>query len=148
MSDTIAATFEVIDERFAACRGDSRIERLYDGCRWAEGPVYVPAGRYVLWSDIPNDRMLRWDETTGHVGVFRQPSGFSNGNILDGQGRLLTCEHGNRRVTHRNSAHAAAIHGWSPASTGRDGSRVPSMTDRSPSLLIASTESGSTVRTT
>lgn len=99
MPETIAARFEVIDERFAACRGDSRIERLYDGCRWAEGPVYVPAGRYVVWSDIPNDRMLRWDEMTGNVGPFREPAGYSNGNTLDAQGRLVTCEHGNRRVS-------------------------------------------------
>ena len=99
MPETIAARFEALDERFAVCRGDSRIERLYDGCRWAEGPVYVPAGRYVLWSDIPNDRMLRWDELTGNVGVFRQPAGFSNGNTLDRQGRLVTCEHGTRRVS-------------------------------------------------
>lgn len=98
-SETIPAKFEVIDERFADCRGDSRIERLYDGCRWAEGPVYVPAGRYVLWSDIPNDRLLRWDEMTGAVGVFREPSGFANGHTLDGRGRLVSCEHGNRRVT-------------------------------------------------
>ncbi len=99
MPETIAARFEVIDERFAACRGDSRIERLYDGCRWAEGPVYVPAGRYVVWSDIPNDRMLRWDEMTGNVGPFREPAGYSNGNTLDAQGRLVTCEHRNRRVS-------------------------------------------------
>ena len=97
--ETIAARFEVLDDRFAACRGDSRFERLYDGCRWAEGPVYVPAGRYVVWSDVPNDRMLRWDEMSGHVGLFRQPAGFTNGNTLDGQGRMVTCEHGNRRVT-------------------------------------------------
>jgi gluconolactonase len=99
MSETIAAQFEVLDERFRSCRGDSRIERLYDGCRWAEGPVYVPAGRYVVWSDIPNDRMLRWDEMTGNVGVFRSPAGYSNGNMLDRQGRLISCEHGNRRVS-------------------------------------------------
>ena len=99
MPETIAAQFEVLDDRFAACRGDSRIERLYDGCRWAEGPVYVPAGRYVVWSDIPNDRMLRWDEMTGNVGVFRQSAGYSNGNTLDREGRLVTCEHGNRRVS-------------------------------------------------
>ena len=97
--ETIAAHFEVLDDRFAGCRGDSRIERLYDGCRWAEGPVYVPAGRYVVWSDIPNDRMLRWDEMTGNVGEFRQPAGHSNGNTLDREGRLVTCEHGNRRVS-------------------------------------------------
>lgn len=113
MPETIAARFELIDERFAVCRGDSRIERLYDGCRWAEGPVYVPAGRYVVWSDIPNDRMLRWDETTGNVGVFRQPAGFSNGNTLDRQGRLVTCEHGNRRVSrteHDGSVTVVAAH--------------------------------------
>ena len=99
MPDTIEAHFEDIDESFEASRGDSRIERLYDGCRWAEGPVYVPAGRYVVWSDIPNDRMLRWDEMTGNVGVFREPAGYSNGNTLDGQGRLITCQHGTRCVT-------------------------------------------------
>ena len=76
-----------------------RVEQLHGGCRWAEGPAYVPAGRYLVWSDIPNDRMLRWDETTGAVGVFRQPAGYPNGSTLDGLGRLVTCEHGNRRVT-------------------------------------------------
>ncbi len=111
--ETIAAQFEVLDDRFAGCRGDSRIERLYDGCRWAEGPVYVPAGRYVLWSDIPNDRMLRWDEMTGSVGVFREPAGYSNGNTLDREGRLVTCEHGNRRVSrteHDGSISVLASH--------------------------------------
>ena len=99
MAETIAAQLEVLDERFRSCRGDSRVERLYDGCRWAEGPVYFPAGRYLVWSDIPNDRMLRWDETTGNVGVFRQPAGYSNGNTVDREGRMVSCEHGNRRVT-------------------------------------------------
>lgn len=75
------------------------IATLYDGCRWAEGPCYVPAGRYLLFNDIPEDRMLRWDEVTGAVGVFRQPSGYANGNTLDRSGRLVTCEQGNRRVT-------------------------------------------------
>jgi gluconolactonase len=98
-SETVPAVFEVIDERFTVVRGDSRIERLFEGCRWAEGPVYVPAGRYVVWSDIPNDRMLRWDEMSGNVGLFRDPAGYSNGNTLDREGRLVTCEHGNRRVT-------------------------------------------------
>lgn len=88
MGDTIATRFEVVDPRFRA-GGDDRVERLFDGCRWAEGPVYVPAGRYLLWNDIPNDRMLRWDETTGTVWVFRSPSGYANGGTLDGQGRLL-----------------------------------------------------------
>jgi gluconolactonase len=100
MADQEIATYEVLDDRFRPCaNGDVRIEKLHGGCRWAEGPVYVPAGRYLVWSDIPNDRMLRWDETTGSVGVFRQPAGYANGGTLDGAGRLLTCEQGNRRVT-------------------------------------------------
>ncbi len=77
----------------------ARVEKLFEGCRWAEGPAYVPAGRYLVWSDIPNDRMLRYDETNGAVGVFREPAGYPNGNTIDLQGRLVTCEHGNRRVT-------------------------------------------------
>jgi gluconolactonase len=82
------------------CVADSaRLDRLYDSCRWAEGPAYFPAHRYVVWSDIPNDRMLRWDEVTGMVGEFRAPAGFSNGNTLDREGRLVSCEHGNRRVS-------------------------------------------------
>jgi len=100
MADPEVATYEVLDDRFRPCtNGDVRIEQLHGGCRWAEGPVYVPAGRYLLWSDIPNDRILRWDETTGSVGVFRQPAGYANGGTLDAAGRLVTCEHGNRRVT-------------------------------------------------
>ncbi len=92
--------YEVLDERFAACvRRTAQVERLHTGCRWCEGPAYVPAGRYLLWSDIPNDRMLRWDECTGHVGVFRSPAQYSNGNTIDRQGRLVTCEHGARRVS-------------------------------------------------
>ena len=75
------------------------MEGLYTGGRWTEGPVYFPAGRYLVFSDIPNDRMLRWDETTGAVGVFRQPAGYANGHTVDRQGRLVSCEHGNRRVT-------------------------------------------------
>jgi gluconolactonase len=95
----VVEPYEVIDERFLPLRGDVRVEHHYDGCRWAEGPVYVPAGRYLAWSDIPGDRLLRWDETTGAVGVFREQAGYPNGNALDQQGRLLTCEHGNRRIT-------------------------------------------------
>ncbi len=99
MTDDIPARFEALDERFAAIGGDSWIERLHRGARWAEGPVYFPAGRFVAWSDIPNDRMLRWDEMTGAVGPFRTPSGYVNGNTLDRQGRLISCEHGGRRVS-------------------------------------------------
>ena len=92
--------YDVMDERFKPCTfGDKRLETLYAGCRWAEGPVYFPAGRFLLWSDIPNDRLLRWDETTGTVGVFRCPAGFPNGNTIDSHGRLVSAEQGNRRVT-------------------------------------------------
>ncbi|WP_405620805.1 SMP-30/gluconolactonase/LRE family protein [Streptomyces sp. NBC_00076] len=94
--------YEILDDHFSAGRwanGDSRLEVLYDGCRWAEGPVYLPAWRQLVWSDIPNDRILRWDEATGTVGVFRTPAGHSNGNTVDRRGRLVTCEQGNRRVT-------------------------------------------------
>jgi gluconolactonase len=99
MTDTIPTEFEVLDERFAAVGGDDRIERLYTGTRWAEGPVYFPAGRFLVWSDIPNERMLRWDEMTGAVGPFRLSSGYVNGNTLDREGRLISCEQGSRRVT-------------------------------------------------
>jgi gluconolactonase len=75
------------------------VERLHTGCRWAEGPAWFAAGRYLVWSDIPNDRMLRWDETDGSVSVFRQPSMNSNGNTVDTQGRLVTCEHRSRCVS-------------------------------------------------
>jgi gluconolactonase len=99
MISSIPTELEVLDERFRDCHGDDRVERLEFGCRWAEGPVYVPAGRYLLVSDIPNDRILRWDEITGMIGEFRNPSGYANGNTLDAEGRLVTCEHGHRRVT-------------------------------------------------
>ena len=94
------SAFEVLDERFKACiKQAARLEHLYDGCRWAEGPAYFPAHRALVWSDIPNDRMLRYDEATGNVGVFRAPAGYTNGHTVDPQGRLVSCEHGNRRVT-------------------------------------------------
>ena len=90
----------VLDDRFQHLfKGSARLEKLYEGCRWAEGPAYFPAGRYLVWSDIPNDRMMRFDETSGSVSVFRHPAGYSNGNSVDRQGRLVTCEHGHRRVT-------------------------------------------------
>src|SRR5208282_2817387 len=75
------------------------IERLYTGCRWSEGPVWFGDGRFVLWSDIPNNRILKWEEETGAVSVFRKPSNNSNGNTRDRQGRLVTCEHGGRQVS-------------------------------------------------
>jgi len=74
------------------------VERLATGCRWNEGPVWFGDGRYLLWSDIPNDRVMRWDEISGTVSVFRSPSGHANGMTRDRQGRLVTCEHSGRRV--------------------------------------------------
>jgi gluconolactonase len=97
--ETITAKFEVLDDRFRGVHGDRQLEVLHTGCRWTEGPAYFPAGRYLVFSDIPNDRMLRWDETTGTVGVFRQPSRFSNGHTVDRRGRLVSCEHGGRQVS-------------------------------------------------
>ncbi|KMO17311.1 gluconolactonase [Methylobacterium indicum] len=91
---------EVIDPSFARYRVFSAgVERLATGCRWSEGPVWFGDGRYLLWSDIPNNRILRFDEETGAVQAFRKPSNFANGNTRDRQGRLVTCEHGGRRVT-------------------------------------------------
>jgi len=84
---------------FPAFAGTMAVERVATGFRWAEGPVYFPAGRYVLFSDIPNNRILRYSEDDGHVSVFRQPSMNSNGNTIDREGRLITCEHSGRRVT-------------------------------------------------
>ncbi|HUQ54710.1 SMP-30/gluconolactonase/LRE family protein [Lentzea sp.] len=97
--DKVKAEFVVLDDRFAHVNGDEWIQRLHTGCRWTEGPAYFPAGRYLVFSDIPNDRVLRWDELTGVVGVFREPAGFHNGHTVDRQGRLVSCEQGNRRVT-------------------------------------------------
>src|SRR5882724_4754933 len=91
--------FERLDERFADCDGDGVMRLLHEGSRKTEGPAYFAGGRYLVWSDIPNDRLLRWDETTGAVGVFRHAAGFANGNTVDRRGRLLTCEQGHRRVT-------------------------------------------------
>jgi gluconolactonase len=92
--------FRVIHESFARYRTNAaKVESLATGCRWSEGPVWFGDGRYLLWSDIPNNRILRWDEETGAVSAFRRPSNFANGHTRDRQGRLLTCEHGARRVT-------------------------------------------------
>lgn len=92
--------FEIIEPRFRHCLiGHARVERLWSGARWSEGPAWFAAGRYLVWSDIPNDRMLRYDDTDGSVSVFRAPSMNSNGNTVDRLGRLVTCEHRGRRVT-------------------------------------------------
>lgn len=96
MSDEL---YEHLDPRFRALTiPNTQLERLYDKCRWAEGPVWFNDGGYLLWSDIPNERILRWIPDHG-VSVFRPNSNFANGNTRDLQGRLVTCEHGTRRVT-------------------------------------------------
>jgi gluconolactonase len=90
----------VLDPAFLALRVFSAsVEQLATGLRWAEGPVWFGDGRYLLVSDIPNDRILRWDETNGVTSVFRQPSNHANGLARDRQGRLLACEHLTRRIT-------------------------------------------------
>jgi len=94
------AAIEILDPRFERYRiKASRIERLATGFRWCEGPVWFGDTRTFAWSDIPNNRIMRWDEETGAVSVFRKPSNYANGNTRDRQGRLVTCEHGGRRVT-------------------------------------------------
>lgn len=92
--------FESFDDRFAQLFAPHiRVERLWTGARWSEGPAWFGAGRYLVWSDIPNNRLLRWDETDGSVSEFRSPSNNANGNTVDRKGRLVTCEHLTRRVT-------------------------------------------------
>ena len=98
--DLSGSPFETLDPRFDAITHHAvKLERLATGCRWAEGPAYFPAGRYLVWSDIPNDRMLRWDECDGNISTFRAPAGYTNGHTVDRQGRLVSCEHLARRVT-------------------------------------------------
>jgi gluconolactonase len=90
----------VLDERFRRLTlANVQLETLWTGGRWIEGPAYFAAGRYLVWSDIPNDRMMRWDETDGSVSVFRQPSRHTNGHTVDREGRLVSCEHQTRCVT-------------------------------------------------
>ncbi|HEY3145510.1 MAG TPA: SMP-30/gluconolactonase/LRE family protein, partial [Dongiaceae bacterium] len=91
--------YETFDKRFNSLMiGIAHLDKLADGCVWAEGPVWFADGGYLLWSDIPNNRMLRWTPETG-VSTYRADSNNSNGNTRDRQGRLVTCEHLTRRVT-------------------------------------------------
>ncbi len=100
MAAWLSDSFELIDPRFKALAFPNvHVEKLYTGCRWAEGPAWFAAGRYLVWSDIPNDRMLRWDETDGSVSVFRQPAMNTNGHTVDREGRLVSCEHRGRCVS-------------------------------------------------
>lgn len=93
--------YEIRDDRFKrSVQLDEPIERIWTGGKWVEGPVYSPAFRCLIWSDIPNDRRLRWDELTGSVGDIRSGLGcYTNGSTLDRQGRIVACEHGTRSVT-------------------------------------------------
>src|SRR5947199_2897489 len=91
---------KILDPRFAKyVLPMAAIERIAGGCRFTEGPVWFGDGRYLLFSDIPNDRILKWEEETGAVSVFRQPSNYANGNTRDRVGRLITCEMGSQRLT-------------------------------------------------
>jgi len=89
----------VLDKRFTYSLGNAAIERIAGGCRWCEGPVYFRDLRCLIWSDVANNRMMRWNEEDGAVSVFRQPSNYANGNTRDNEGRLITCEQDSRRVT-------------------------------------------------
>ena len=92
--------FLPLDARFRRyAMGNTHVDTLFRGTRWAEGPAWFPAGRYLLWSDIPNDRVLRWDETDGSVSTFLGPCGNHNGHTRDREGRLVSCEHRGRRVS-------------------------------------------------
>ena len=97
--DEVKAGFEIYDDRFAAMLPPgAELARHFTGMEWAEGPVYFTEGDFLLWSDIPNDRIMRYSDADG-VSVFRQPAGYTNGHYRDRQGRLVSCEHGNRRIS-------------------------------------------------
>ena len=91
--------FVTLDPRFQKYAiGSAAIQRLWTGARWAEGPAWNAAGRYLVWSDIPNNRQMRWLEEDGHISAFLTPSEYSNGNTFDFEGRQISCQHGLRRV--------------------------------------------------
>lgn len=95
----VGDSYEYFDKRFRALTVPTvNVMKLYTGCLWAEGPVWFADGNYLVWSDIPNNRLLRWSEEHG-VGTYRAASNFTNGNTRDRQGRLVSCEHGGRRVS-------------------------------------------------
>jgi gluconolactonase len=115
---------EILDPSFERYRVFSAaVERLATGFRWCEGPVWFGDGRYLLWSDIPNNRIMKWEEETGAVSVYRRPSNFANGNTRDRQGRLVTCEHG-RRVTRTEPDGAVTV-----LADGFEGKRLNSPND-------------------
>jgi gluconolactonase len=93
-------SIEILDARFAKLVfGNVHLDKLYTGCRWSEGPAYFAAGKYLIWSDIPNDRVMRYDETDGSVSVFLQPALNQNGHTTDREGRLVSCEHRGRCIS-------------------------------------------------
>jgi gluconolactonase len=97
---SVTRDFEILDDRFRRyALANVHMETLHVGCRWAEGPAYFPAGRYLVWSDIPNDRVLRWDETSGVVSEFLKPARNHNGHSIDREGHLVCCEHRGRCVS-------------------------------------------------
>jgi gluconolactonase len=91
---------KILDARFTPLvLGNAAIETIASGCRFTEGPVWFGDLRCLLWSDIPNDRMMKWEDETGEVSLFRKPSHYANGNTRDRQGRLITCEMDSQRLT-------------------------------------------------
>ncbi|TMK14720.1 MAG: SMP-30/gluconolactonase/LRE family protein [Alphaproteobacteria bacterium] len=126
---------QILDPSFAKYRlALAGVERLATGMRWCEGPVYFGDARCVMWSDIPNNRILRWDETTGRTSVYRRPSNNANGNTRDRQGRLVTCEHDTRRVTRTEYDGSISVLidkfdgnlwcGWGMGSAQQDGVKI------------------------
>ncbi len=110
----LTKSFEVIDPRFRKLvHGNVHVETLWTGSRWAEGPAYFPAGKYLVWSDIPNDRVMRYDDTDGSVSLFLQPALNHNGHTVDREGRLVSCEHRGRcvsRIEHDGSRKVLVSH--------------------------------------
>ncbi len=99
-AEEIRAGFETYDDRFAAMLPEgAQLEHHWTGAEWSEGPVYFSDGDYVIWSDIPNDRMLKFSKSTGDTEVFREPANYTNGHYRDRQGRLVSCEHGRRCIS-------------------------------------------------
>ncbi len=119
------ALIETLDPRFRPLiHAHARLEHLHAGSRWAEGPAYLPAHRVLYWSDIPGDRVLRYSEADGTVAVHQTPCGYANGHTVDGEGRLVRCEHGGRcvsRTGHDGRREVLASH-W-------DGKRLNSPND-------------------